>query len=92
MVAQQLKLIQTLAVVVDALPRLPTILPVVHELARRHVAYGVKDAHYPVVGEALIAMFRGELGAAFDAETEAAWRAAYSILATEMIQAARKAA
>jgi nitric oxide dioxygenase len=92
MTVQQLKLLQTLAIVVDALSRLPTILPVVRELARRHVSYGTSDEHYPVVGQALIAMLREILGDGLDAETEAAWGEAYGVLSSEMIQASRKAA
>lgn len=90
--AQQLKLIQTLAVVIDALPRLPDILPRVRELARRHVAYGTRDAHYAVVGNALIAMLRELLEADFTPETEAAWASAYGTLSAEMIRASREAA
>jgi len=92
MTVQQIKLIQTLAIVVDSLHRLPELLPVVRQLARRHVAYGTKEAHYPVVGQALIAMLRETLGDALDAETEQAWGQAYGVLSFEMIHAARKAA
>jgi hemoglobin-like flavoprotein len=92
MTVQQLKLLQTLAVVVDALPRLPTILPTVRELARRHVSYGTKDAHYAVVGRALIQMLHDVLGSALTPEAEAAWGEAYTVLSNEMIQASRQAA
>lgn len=86
------KLLLTLATVVDALDDIPSIVPAVTALAERHVGYGVRDEHYAAVGAALIAMLRGTLGARFDAETEAAWGAAYQFLADTMITAARRAA
>src|SRR5439155_8260934 len=45
MQAQGRKLMQTIAVVVNALDKLETIVPAVQAPARRHVAYGVRAAH-----------------------------------------------
>lgn len=84
------KLVMTLAAVVDGLGRLEEIVPVAQELARRHVHYGVVDAHYPIVGTCLIETLRALLDDLFDAETEAAWSAAYALLANTMIAATRQ--
>lgn len=92
MTEQGQKLVLTLATVVGGLDRLDTILPVARELAIRHVRYGVVDRHYAIVGDALIDTLRDLLGTAFDAETEAAWGAAYGLLSGAMIEASRKAA
>jgi nitric oxide dioxygenase len=92
MADQGKKLFLTLAAVVDALDRLEDILPVATSLAVRHVAYGVKVAHYEAVGLALVETLAAMLGSAFDAETEAAWLCAYGILSAVMIDAAEKAA
>ncbi|NJC35083.1 nitric oxide dioxygenase [Sphingomonas jejuensis] len=89
MAEQGRKLFLTLATVVDALDRLDEVVPVARELAIRHVGYGVADRHYDVVGAALIETLRMGLGPRFDAETEAAWGAAYTILADTMVEAAR---
>src|SRR5712671_2521612 len=51
---QRKKLMATLAVVVNGLDKLETILPAVSALARRHVEYGVKPDHYAVVGSTLL--------------------------------------
>ncbi len=51
---QKKKLMATLAVVVGGLSDLPAILPAASALAKRHVAYGAKPEHYPVVGSALL--------------------------------------
>src|SRR3984885_14468140 len=54
MTEQRKKLMATLAVVVNGLAKLESILPAASALAQRHVAYGAKPAHYPVVGAALL--------------------------------------
>ncbi len=92
MAEQGRKLFLTLATVVDALDRIDTIVPVAQELAIRHVAYGAKARHYDAVGVALIATLRAGLGDIFDADTEAAWGAAYQVLSETMQAAARQAA
>ena len=50
MTEQRKKLMATLAVVVNGLGNLASILPAASALAKRHVSYGAKPAHYPVVG------------------------------------------
>src|SRR5450759_1547356 len=52
MTEQRRKLMATLAVVVNGLNNLDTILPAASALATRHVSYGAKAEHYPVVGAA----------------------------------------
>jgi nitric oxide dioxygenase len=54
MTEQRKKLMATLAVVVKGLGDLASILPAASALAKRHVSYGAKPAHYPVVGAALL--------------------------------------
>src|ERR671939_83937 len=78
------KLMTMLRVVVTGLSRMETIVPAVAALGRRHVAYGVTDAHYATVGAALLWTLAQGLGEGFTAETEAAWVAAYTLLAETM--------
>jgi hemoglobin-like flavoprotein len=47
---QRKKLMATLSVVVNGLSNLDSVLPAASALARRHVSYGAKPDHYPVVG------------------------------------------
>jgi hemoglobin-like flavoprotein len=82
---QGAKLMTTLAFVVNGLSRADTILPVVRELGKRHVEYGVKPEHYQMAGEALIVALAAGLGTAFTVEVCEAWRAAYAMLARAMI-------
>jgi nitric oxide dioxygenase len=79
------KLMATLAVVINSLDNLGAVLPAASALAKRHVAYGVKPAHYTPVGEALLWTLQQGLGAAWTVELAAAWAAAYGVLSKYMI-------
>ena len=54
MAEQRRKLVAALATVVSGLSNLPSVLPAASALAKRHVGYGAKPEHYPVLGEALL--------------------------------------
>jgi len=85
---QGAKLMAALRFVVAGLDRLEAIVPQVQELGRRHAGYGVEDAHYDIVGEALIWTLDQGLGAAFTSNVRKAWIEAYGMLAEAMIAAA----
>jgi nitric oxide dioxygenase len=85
MTEQGRKLMATLAVVVNGLGDLNSILPAASALAKRHVAYGVVPGHYAPVGAALLWTLERGLGAAWTPELAAAWAAAYGILSDFMI-------
>ena len=85
--SQQRKLVQTLAVVVAGVDDLDRLLPAVEALGRRHAGYGVSASHYDTVGDALVWTLARGLGDAFDADTRAAWTAAYALLAQAMKEA-----
>ena len=82
-------LMTTLSLVLHGLDRLDTIQPTVSGLARRHVYYGVEERHYALVGQALIETLATGLDKAFTPDVRAAWQAAYALLSTVMIDAAR---
>jgi hemoglobin-like flavoprotein len=88
MTEQRKKLMATLAVVVNGLGNLEAILPAASALAKRHVSYGAKPAHYSVVGGALLWTLEKGLGEAWTPETAAAWTAAYGTLSGYMISEA----
>ena len=88
MTEQRKKLMATLAVVVNGLGNLESILPAASALATRHVSYGAKAEHYPVVGAALLWTLEKGLGDAWTPETSAAWTAAYATLSGFMISEA----
>ena len=80
MTEQRKKLMATLAVVVNGLSDLSSIQPVASALAKRHVGYGAKPEHYPVVGAALLWALEKGLGEEWTSEVAAAWTAAYGTL------------
>ena len=88
MTEQRKKLMAMLAAVVNGLANLDSILPAASALAKRHVAYGAKPEHYPVVGSALLWTLEKGLGDAWTPEVADAWTAAYGTLAGYMISEA----
>jgi len=85
---QRKKLMATLAAVVNGLSNIESILPAASALAVRHVTYGAKAEHYPVVGGALLWTLQKGLGEAWTPDVAAAWTAAYGTLSTYMISEA----
>ena len=79
------KLMTTLGVVVCGLKNLEAILPAAKALAVKHVGYGVAEAHYKPVGEALIWTLEKGLGGDFTPEVKSAWLSAYGALSGVMI-------
>ena len=88
MTEQRKKLMATLAVVVNGLSDLPSVLPAASALAKRHVGYGARPEHYPVVGGALLWTLEKGLGEAWTPDVAAAWTAAYGTLSGYMISEA----
>jgi len=88
MTEQGRKLMTMINMVVMSLDNLAPLLGAVEDLGRRHVGYGVTDAHYDTVGSALLWTLGKGLGEQFTPPVEAAWTEAYTTLATVMKQAA----
>ena len=88
MTEQRRKLMAMLAAVVNGLGDLPSILPAASALAKRHVGYGAKPEHYPVVGAALLWTLEQGLGDAWTPDVAEAWTAAYATLSGFMISEA----
>jgi nitric oxide dioxygenase len=88
MTEQRKKLMATLAVVVNGLSNLESVLPAASALAKRHVSYGAKPEHYPVVGSALLWTLERGLGDGWTPDVADAWTAAYGTLSGFMISEA----
>lgn len=88
MTEQGRKLMQMIAVAVNGLPRLETIVPAVQAMGVRHVGYKVEPEHYDSVGQALLWTLGQGLGDDFTPEVEGAWTETYVTLATVMKDAA----
>ena len=82
------KLMRMIGMAVAGLDRLDQLVPVVQQLGVRHVQYGVKDADYDTVAEALLWTLDRGLGPDFTPEVKEAWTVVYVVLANTMKQAA----
>jgi len=87
MEAQGNKLMLFLTMVVSALDKIDTLVPVIEDMGRRHGRYGVKVNDYQSVGAALLWTLEKHFGAAFNTEVKEAWTAAFTLLASVMIAA-----
>jgi nitric oxide dioxygenase len=88
MIEQHRKLMTMLARVVKGLGNLEQVLPAASALAKRHVSYGAKAEHYPVVGAALLWTLEKGLGDGWTPEVADAWDTAYGTLSGYMISEA----
>ena len=87
-VIQTEKAIFAFGAVVGQIHDLDNTRGMTHELAARHVAYGVKAEHYPLVGRAVLSVLAEVLDEEFTPAMEAAWRQAYGAISAAMIKAA----
>jgi hemoglobin-like flavoprotein len=88
---QKVALLGTLVLLRKSLRDLGSIVSKLRELGARHVAYGAAPAHYPVVGEVLIASMAELAGDAWRPEYAQAWAAAFEIVAGAMLDGASDA-
>jgi len=86
--AQARKFLQSLRVIVSALHEPNKHVAVLQRLGDRHRAYGVAEAHYPVVAETLLAVLEEALGSELDASAREAWRRALGLITTVMTSGA----
>ncbi len=63
----------------------PKLIPVLQDLAERHVQYQTKAKHYSPVGLAIVTTFERMLGERFDDNTKAAWVELWSLMCSVMI-------
>jgi len=88
MTEQRKMVLGALSMVVRSLHRPETIIEPVKALGKRHVGYGVKPDHYPIVGAALLNTLAKGLGDEFTPELRRAWVEAYTTLSGIMKDAA----
>lgn len=89
---QGTKLMSMITVAVNSLDRFDSFEPVLRDLGKRHVGYGVLDKDYNTVAEALIWTLALGLGEGFTDEVKEAWVVAYTTMTDTMKEAAYEAA
>ena len=88
MAEQRKKLLATLNIAVQNAGNVDDLLPVLENLGRSHVNYGVEDSHYNAVGAALLWTLGQGLQDAFTEEASAAWTELFIAGSSPMRQAA----
>jgi hemoglobin-like flavoprotein len=89
---QRAMLLRALVLVRRSLRDLEPLLPALRDLGARHVAYGARPEHYPVVAEVLIESMAALAGGAWSERHAAAWAAALGLIADVMLEGAAVAA
>lgn len=82
---QGAKLMTMIGIAVKSLNDIEKIVPAVKELGKRHVGYGVTEAHFAPVGAALLWTLEKGLGDAWSADAKDAWATVYGVLSETMI-------
>jgi hemoglobin-like flavoprotein len=82
---QYQKLIDMLNAIVMRLDKLDELTDNIAAMAQRHNEYGVRPAHYKLVGAALLWTLQKGLGDDWTAEIKNAWTTCYNLLANTMI-------
>ena len=83
--AQRDRFATELEEIVHSIRTLDEFGPRVRTLGSRHRGYGVRAAHYKVMGEALMASLRQAIGEKWTPEVDEAWRLAYNLVAETMM-------
>ena len=82
------KLMDMIGVAIRKLDNPRALTHVLEALGKRHHGYGVRDEHYAIVGEALLATLAAGLGDLFTPPVEQAWATVYGVIADVMQRAA----
>jgi hemoglobin-like flavoprotein len=85
---QKTMLLGALVLLRKSLRNLDAIVPKLRELGARHVAYGARPEHYPIVGGVLIASMAEVAGPQWQPEYTQAWAEAYDVVQAVMLEGA----
>ncbi len=88
---QRKKLLGALTLVIQNLRKPEVLTSALKGLGQRHVAYGVRPEHYPIVGAILLETFADFLGERWTLEYHDAWAQAYEAVSMIMLEGANVA-
>ncbi|MFD9356861.1 globin domain-containing protein [Streptomyces sp. NPDC060031] len=88
--AQRGRLLRALLRIVDLVDDPENLVRFCGHLGRDHRKFGTLSAHFPAVGECLLASLARYAGPAWTADIAAAWTKAYGVVAEVMISAAEQ--
>ena len=85
---QRKKLLGALALVIHNLRKPEVLTSALKGLGQRHVNYGVRPEHYPIVGAVLLETFADFLGERWTPAYHDAWAQAYEAVCAIMLEGA----
>merc|ERR1711972_199258 len=85
------KVINAIGCTVAGLSDMSKLVPMLTKLGMRHINYGVSEAHWPILGQALDLTLRDILGASYTHEVQQAWTTVYGFTSSIMIEGLRQA-
>jgi hemoglobin-like flavoprotein len=88
---QRAMLLSALVLLRKSLRDLESAVPTLKRLGARHVAYGARAEHYPVVGDVLIGAMGAIAGEAWEPRYADAWGEAFGVVAGAMLEGAAEA-
>jgi NAD(P)H-flavin reductase len=88
MMQQRDRLLNALGEIVARVDDLDRLVPYLQQLGRDHRKFGTAAAHYPAVGEALLATLEHFSGEHWTTDLKADWAGAYELVAKVMLEAA----
>jgi len=91
MARQRAMLLSALVLLRKSLRDLDAVVPTLKRLGGRHVAYGARPEHYPVVGNVLIGAMAHVAGPDWEPRFAKAWTEAFGVVAGAMLEGAREA-
>jgi len=85
---QRARFAAELAEIVRSIHAIDTFQPAARALGIRHRGYGVRAAHYRLMGGALLAALADAMGDGWTPDAEEAWTLAYNLIAETMMAGA----
>jgi len=85
---QRAMLLAALVLLRNSLRDLDALVPKLHAMGARHVAYGATPEMYPLVGQVLLASMAELAGDAWSSDLAEAWSEAYGVVASAMLEGA----
>ena len=86
MKSQQKKLMDSLVLVIENIENGDVLSNALRGLGARHVKFGVRVEHFPLVGTALLQTFAKHLGPQWTPEVKQAWVEAYGAISALMTE------
>jgi len=91
MAKQHAMLLSALVLLRKSMRDLDAVVPTLKRLGARHVAYGARPEHYPVVGDVLIGAMAHVAGPDWEPRYAKAWAEAFGVVAGAMLEGAAEA-